>query len=112
MPTRDEVLAEFTRGRVTKWHSTHDMADEIVRLRELVATVDAEREQAYKVAQQNEQTARRLGRILDALREPSEVVMIAVQDAVYDQVLAPCHYREATVIVRAAVAAAEQEAQP
>lgn len=52
----------------------------------------------------------RLRRILAALREPSEAVKIAVQEAVEREALAPCYYREVEQIVRAAVAAAEKEA--
>lgn len=74
--TSEEVRAAFVwqtmeaMGRV--WtddhcaYTTRQMADEIVRLREQLATVDAEREQAYEVAQQNEQTARRMA---DRIRE-------------------------------------------
>lgn len=51
----------------------------------------------------------RQDRILAALREPSEAVKIAVQEAVEREALAPCYYREAEQIVRAAVAAAEKE---
>lgn len=41
---------------------------EVRRLRERVATVDAEREQAYQIAQQNEQTARSMARVVEDVR--------------------------------------------
>ena len=127
---RDEVKADYMDATIAalggEWgqlhtgHIVRSMADEIVRLR---GERDALRHEMHDRMNKlhrvlgdpyghlTEEVAR-LSRILAALREPSEVVMIAVQDAVYDQVGAPCHYREATVIVRAAVAAAEQESQP
>ena len=110
---RDEVKADYMDatiaalggdwGQLHTGHIVRSMADEIVRLR---------KENAIVVSMLTDQIPllNRLQDTVDALREPSEAVMIAVQDAVYDQVGAPCHYREATVIVRAAATAAEQEA--
>lgn len=112
--TRDEVLQEFAmwtghpnppRPLQTYWYNPDAMADEIVRLRELVERTEWEREQAWQVTQQQART-------LAALREPSEAVKIAVQEAVERETYAPCHYREAEQIVRAAVAEAEKEVQP
>lgn len=56
----DEFLSESESFDNDPFEMLDRMADEIVRLRELVATVDAEREHAYQVAKANEQTARRM----------------------------------------------------
>ena len=40
MSTRNDVLAEFTRGTVTRYFDTDAMAEEIVRLRERVRELE------------------------------------------------------------------------
>lgn len=97
------LCAEIDRLREQLRLANIDAANELAEnagLREQLATADAEREQAYQVAQQNEATARRLQetynqfvtaaldaveklsrteRILAALREPSLAVVKEVQ---------------------------------
>lgn len=71
-------------------------------------------DEAFVYAEQVEvmrRRAHRAERILANLRDPSEAVKIAVQEAVEREALAPCYYREAEQIVRAAVAAAEKEVE-
>ena len=70
--SRHDVLAEFSRGTVTQYYDTDAMADEIVRLRAIIA----------------------------ALREPSFDVRKAAWREEPDM----------EAMLRAAVAAAEQEA--
>ena len=85
--TRDDVCQEFGawyRGKVPEevhWSAAEAMADEIVRLR----------------------------RILDALREPSEAMVKAVDAAL---VYAPTRADVFRELIRRAVEAAEQEVNP
>lgn len=101
--TRDEVLDavydEVTANDTCVEDSVVSLLEEIVRLREAFATVEAEREQAYAVAQQNEATARKLNAILTALREPSFDVRKAAWREEPDM----------EAMLQAAVAAAEKE---
>ena len=122
--TRDEVLEEFRSDACENECDATDciveraMADEIVRLRDRLAAVEAERDaekqrrreiddEAFVYAEQVEVMRRRAGsaeRTLAALREPSVAIVRAAQqtwDGDY------CHMG---VAIRAAVAAAEQEA--
>lgn len=124
MTTRDEVFKEFGRDEYVPADSWR-MADEIVRLRQLLETVEAEREQAYQVAQQNEATARRLNdtvlglseqlsatmlraeRILAALREPNQETIKVAQAALL-AAPSPLFQADAVVVIlRATLAAAE-----
>lgn len=80
--SRHDVLAEFTRGTVTQYYDTDAMADEIVRLRAIIA----------------------------ALREPSEAVMQAVKDAIYEELGIEYWDNKTRRIMYYAIEAAEQEA--
>ncbi len=93
--TREDVLKEFG---IDQWDA---MADEIVRLREIVERTEWEREQAWQVTQQQE-------RILAALREPSEAVIEAALNECPGNF--PADDSDVRDSIRAAVAAAEKEA--
>lgn len=121
--TRDEVLQEFAmwtghpnppRPLQTYWYNPESMADEIVRLRterdDLRDMVNATQWGETVASAELEQ----LRRILAALREPSEAVIVAAEDAMDTASATDCvpgDWNTAWVLeaIRAAVAAAEQE---
>ena len=83
--SRRDVLAEFTRGTVTQYYDTGAMADEIVRLRRILAAL---REPSEKVVRRMTQ------RTIEGLHHVDlDVVLDAIR-----------------VALPAAVEAAEQEA--
>lgn len=120
--SRDEVLNEFSIGTVTTCHNVYAMADEITRLRECLAAVEAERDALRNEWQSEKQRryaiedetflhsvkVKRLMRVLAALREPNEAVSNA---AFYHWSV--CEPSESEIIsaldevIRAAVVAAE-----
>lgn len=75
MSTRNDVLAEFTRGTVTRYFDTDAMADEIVRLRSQLAEVEREREnvssQLWDCTNERDgykHRAERMARVVEAAR--------------------------------------------
>lgn len=132
---REDVLDEFDdrvdpNHRITtlgeqRWYTAQLLADEIVRLRDRLAAVEAERDaekqrrreidnEAFVYAEQVEVMRRRAGRaerILAALREPSLKMREAVHDALNARAVTdPIIGEDIDEIIAAAVAAAEKEA--
>lgn len=131
--TRDDVLKEYAYTKIdydlmalegeayTAWH-TDAMADEIVRWR----TLDNEREARraarepihslydilVQLSEENDdliEERNRLRAILAALREPSEAVVKAVKDAIYEELGIDYWDGKTRRILYYAVAAAEKE---
>ena len=118
--TRDDVLKEFSRP-----YQSHEdvggpdadaMADEIVRLREENQTLHSrilsgnleDRSAVHQLRDINlrhQEVNDRLRRILAALRNPSDLMVDALREQIYNL---SC-FDEALKAIRVAVAAAEQE---
>ena len=121
--TRDDVLKEFYATPTVPGGSSDRMADEIVRLRKALDEHDTARMTAELLLERERRTSdshfgmsvmyekeyERARDILAALREPSEAVVKAVKDAIYEELGIDYWDGKTRRILYYAVAAAEQE---
>lgn len=127
--SRNEVLNEFSIGTVTTRHNVYAMADEIMRLRECLAAMEAEcdalrnewqseKKRRYEIEDKaflHSKNVERLRRVLAALREPTEAVSKAafyhwsVCEPSESEIISALNKVIRAAVVEAEVVAAEQE---